>query len=698
MPRETFTFDSSNEGWRVYDNNSDSFIGGARFNSFFGGAQHGDNETGPSPWLTTPTDFGGDNSALVGGTVDFSYRNADAQPFTADAPISSIDVMLVANDGTKLFASVSFQPETGTLVKNVSFNLDSATFKTESGGSVTSAQFEAVMSDLAFFGINADARSLSENTLIDNVRFDAPPDGTVDGEQTGEDMGLGYNDETGAEDGGGDIITTGDDRIEGNGGNDTINGDKGNDTIDGGTGDDTIIGGDGADYLSGGEGNDFIDAFGGSQSGFERGGTGGKNADTIFGGAGNDTIRGGFGRGEVIDGGADNDTLTFEFMGTASFVNVDLSQGTYTSGTGDYGTIANVENIRGTFGNDKITGDSNDNVLHGGGNLGQGNDVLSGGAGKDTLIGGQGNDTLSGGAGDDTFALTDLGEHDVVTDFDMSDDDGDGFTNDQLDVSLLTNANSDPVKTTDVVVGDDGNGNALLTFPNGETVLLRGVTPDQLDNGIKLNSIGIPCFTKGTLILTPNGEVPIESLRAGDLVMTRDRGAQPIKWITYTHLDRQTLEANPEWRSVRLPEGYLGNHSPLFVSPQHCMLMPDIAGNPDEAFVRAKHLAQAPGPVRVANGRRQETYFHMLFEHHEVVYGNGAASESFYPGPMARAMLSPESLRSLEDVIPAIRRQPVECAYGARARKLVSKKDVLRHLKRRQKVAKNTPRCVANAA
>lgn len=687
MPRKLFTFDSSSEGWRVFDNNTGSFTGGARFNSYFRGAQHGDNETGDSPWLTTPADFAGDNSALIGGTVDFSYRNADAQPFTADAPISSIDVMLVANDGTKLLASVSFRPETGTITKNVSFNFDSATFKTEAGGNVTPAQFEAVMSDLSFFGINADARSLSENTLIDNVRFDAPPDGTVDGEQTGETMGLGYNDELGAEDGGGDIITVGDDRIDGNGGDDNIDGDKGNDTIDGGTGNDTLKGGDGADRLIGGEGNDFIDAFGGSQSGFERGGTGGNNADTIFGGAGNDTIRGGFGRGEAIDGGADNDTLTFEFMGTASFVNVDLSQGSYTSGTGDYGTIASVENIRGSFGNDNITGDSNDNLLHGGGNLGQGNDVLSGGAGKDTLIGGQGNDTLSGGAGDDTFALANLGGSDIVTDFDMSDDDGNGLANDQLDVSQLTNANSDPIKTTDVKVSDDGNGNALLTFPNGETVVLRGVTPAQLDTGVKLHSIGIPCFTKGTQIMTPKGEVAIEDLRAGDLVMTRDRGPQPIKWITSTHLSRQVLEANPQWRSVRVPEGYLGNHSPLFVSPQHCMLMEGFAGTGDEAFVRAKHLAQAPGPVRVAYGRRQETYFHMLFEQHEVVYGNGAPSESFYPGPMARAMLSGEILRSLEEAVPAIRCQPVEFAYGARARKLVSKKDVVNHLKRPQRVA-----------
>jgi hypothetical protein len=599
-----------------------------------------------------------------------------------------VDVMLVANDGTKLEASISFQPTNGTVVKNVSFDLDSATFKTESGGSVSPAEFEAVMSDLAFFGINADARSLKENTLIDNVRFDAPPDGTVDGEDTGEVMGLGYNDETGAEDGGGDIITTGDDRIEGNGGNDTIDGDKGSDTIDGGAGDDQITGGDGADHLTGGEGNDFIDAFSGSRNGFESGASGGGNTDTVDAGAGDDTIRGGFGSREIIDGGTGTYTFTLDYLGPASVANVDLSQGSYTLGTGDHGTLAGIENVTGTFGGDTITGDSNDNRLHGGGNLGQGDDVLSGGGGEDTLFGGQGNDTLSGGAGDATFELVDIGGSDVITDFDMGDDDGDGFTNDQLAVSMLSNATSDPVSTHDVIVGDDGNGNALLTFPNGESVVLKGVTPEQLDNGAKLNAIGIPCFTKGTLIRTPEGEVPIEQLCAGDLVMTRDHGAQPITWITSSHFDRETLQAHPEWRSVRLPEGSFGAHSPLFVSPQHCMVMTGLGDVPGEVFVRAKHLAQAPGPVRVAHGRREETYFHMLFAQHEVVYGNGAASESYYPGPMARASLSAQALRSLEDVIPAIRHQPVALAYGPRARDLAAKKDVIRHFRQVQKAAK----------
>jgi Ca2+-binding RTX toxin-like protein len=62
------------------------------------------------------------------------------------------------------------------------------------------------------------------------------PDGAVDGEETGEDMALGYDDANAPTDGGGDVITNDADLIFGNGGDDTINGAAGNDTIFGDSG------------------------------------------------------------------------------------------------------------------------------------------------------------------------------------------------------------------------------------------------------------------------------------------------------------------------------------------------------------------------------------------------------------------------------------------------------------------------------
>ncbi|MBO9403441.1 Hint domain-containing protein [Shimia sp. R9_3] len=463
-------------------------------------------------------------------------------------------------------------------------------------------------------------------------------------------------------------------------GNDTLDGGTGDDHIDGGGGADLLIGGDGRDTLNGGDGNDIINTFGGN-AGIETGGDRAFNADTVDAGAGDDSIYGGFGVGESIDGGTGNDTFSLQNLGPSSAANVDLQAGSYTLKTGGHGTLDGIENVSGTFGNDTIAGDSADNRLHGGGANGEGNDKLDGRGGNDTLTGGFGNDTLSGGSGADTFVLQDGSGHDVIVDFDTADDDGNGLTNDQLDVSQMTDQFGGPIKAKSVTVTDDGNGNAKLTFANGETVILRGVAPSQVDSVAEKISIGIPCFAKGTRIRTLRGEVPIETLRVGDLVTTRDHGAQPIKWIGSTHLDATQLAHHPNLRSIRLPAGYMGNHSPLFVSPQHCLVMKGTMGEASEVFVRARHLALAKGPARVAQGRRKETYYHMLFEQQEVVYSNGALSESFYPGPLARAMLSAQSLAELERAIPAICEHPVEFSYGPRARQLISKKDLFAHLK-----------------
>ena len=107
---------------------------------------------------------------------------------------------------------------------------------------------------------------------------------------------------------------------------------------------------------------------------------------------------------------------------------------------------------------------------------------IDGGAGADTITGGGGDDTLSGDGGafvgsDDVFVLSDGFGNDTITDFDIGDSNFDGIFNDQLDVTGLTDALGNPVNAWDVTVTDDGTGNALLTFPNGETLVLVGVAP-----------------------------------------------------------------------------------------------------------------------------------------------------------------------------------------------------------------------------
>jgi Ca2+-binding RTX toxin-like protein len=158
------------------------------------------------------------------------------------------------------------------------------------------------------------------------------------------------------------------------GGDDDLHGSAGNDQIDAGNGNDVLLGQGGNDTLSGGAGADFI--YGGSGN------------DVVDGGAGLEDLldfRGGFG---LFDNGAAGPvriTLTGS-TGATAFINGIAED-----------TVRNVERIQGGDFNDRLVGDSKDNVFLGV----SGDDRLFGGAGNDLLLGGSGNDQLDGGAGID---------------------------------------------------------------------------------------------------------------------------------------------------------------------------------------------------------------------------------------------------------------------------------------------------------
>ncbi|WP_323766346.1 Hint domain-containing protein [Marinovum sp.] len=507
------------------------------------------------------------------------------------------------------------------------------------------------------------------------------------------------------------------DTLTGDAQDNILAGDAGADRLSGGAGHDTLAGGAGADTLAGGTGTDTawyarsdsgvaVDLAAGTGSGGTAEGdhisgvenvTGSAHADTLSGnradnllegGAGNDSLSGGAGT-DTLDGGAGNDTLnggegadslvggtgtdTADYSGSASAVKVDLAHGTGSGGDAEGDTLSSIENVSGSDFNDSLAGSDQANVMTGGaGNDsiqgGAGADTLDGGSGADTLAGGTGNDLMTGGAGDDVFAVSAGSGADTISDFDLTDSDGDGRYNDQLDLSGLTDAQGNPIQLADVTVTDDGFGNALLSFPNGETLLLQGVSPAQMSSSSQMTSAGVPCFTIGTLIRTARGERPIERLEPGDLIATLDHGLQPLRWIGRRKLGAQALAAAPDSRPIWMPEGFNGLHSDTLVSPQHGMLLDSALTGGAPALVRAKHLTGLSGAARVAHGKKRVTYLHLLFDRHQIVFANGAAFESFYPGPQSLAMFPPATLTTLAALVPGLGRVPVEQCYGPPAR------------------------------
>ncbi|MFG6487753.1 PA14 domain-containing protein [Roseateles sp. BYS78W] len=135
------------------------------------------------------------------------------------------------------------------------------------------------------------------------------------------------------------------------------------------------------DIIDGGAGNDTINGLVGADKLY-----GGAGNDTLDGGAGNDWLVGGAGADKLI-GGTGNDTASYE--GSPSGVDVDLAAGTASGGDADGDTLDGIENLSGSGGNDVLRGDSGANKLDGG----AGNDILEGRGGADVLVGGAGIDT-----------------------------------------------------------------------------------------------------------------------------------------------------------------------------------------------------------------------------------------------------------------------------------------------------------------
>ncbi len=209
-----------------------------------------------------------------------------------------------------------------------------------------------------------------------------------------------------------------------------------------------------------------------------------------------------------------------------------------------------------------------------------------------------------------------------------------------------------------------GTGESLDTnAPNG-IAFVRDANGDWVEGSPDPGNPGVPCFTEGTMIETPGGARPVESLRVGDLVTTLGSGAQPIRWIASRTIGPDMLAARPELRPIALEPQWTGCHRRILLSRQHAVLV-GSNGCLGWRLVRADQLARLKGGgVRPADGVRRVTYIHFLLPRHEVVIAEGLAVESFYPGPWALETLSPVARLSLLAQFPGNDLRTIGSAYG----------------------------------
>jgi hypothetical protein len=154
---------------------------------------------------------------------------------------------------------------------------------------------------------------------------------------------------------------------------------------------------------------------------------------------------------------------------------------------------------------------------------------------------------------------------------------------------------------------------AIITQDNGPDVQ----TPDS-------DPFDTVCFLGGTWIATPYGDIAVEMLRRGDLVLTADGRAVPLLFIGRQHLAAAFADRHAAW-PVRIRVGALEEGVPardLFVSPDHAMLVGGVLCAA-RALVNGDSIAQVPPPGPVLS------YYSLEVAAHEVLLAEGAPAESF---------------------------------------------------------------------
>ncbi len=603
----SFTDNGNSTGFTVESTTSIYVASGEDFSDTsslsLGGSGQGDTSTTTISFETNQADAYADNVQNV------SFRLTDVDGYGTYWQ-DIVTITAVDANGNTVEVSLTGNGDDTIVGNTVTANLSTDSFSDDTGSILVT-----IAGPVQSISIDYDNGYFNGQVLgVSDVHFETIPlqagDDTIDG---GE----------------------GDDLIYGEAGNDSLIGGDGSDTIEGGDGDDTLAGGDGSDSLSGGAGMDFLD-YSGSDAGV--------NVDL---GAG--TASGGDAEGDTLAGGLDgiigsewDDTLVGYDGQGADWTNVFYGGGGNDSLDGAGGD----DSLYGEDGDDTILGGDGDDLVAGG----EGDDVLTGGDGSDTLEGGAGADTLNvgggdvatGGEGDDVFNVSGSGGTLSIDGGEGGEGTGDTLNfGGQIDWGSINYTNTDPASLAGSVTLNDGT---VVSFSNIENVII--------------------CFKAGTRIDTPLGQRRIEDLRPGDMVITRDNGVQPVRWV-----GRRRVPGNGDFAPIRFAPGSVGNFRPLMVSPQHRMLYRSTEATlmfgATEVLVAARHLVNG-GSIRQVEKDEIE-YVHVLFDRHEIIFAEGSPSESFHPGRHGLNGVMDAAREELFALFPELRSDPD--SFGDTARR-----------------------------
>ncbi|SDP66524.1 Hint domain-containing protein, partial [Phyllobacterium sp. OV277] len=163
-------------------------------------------------------------------------------------------------------------------------------------------------------------------------------------------------------------------------------------------------------------------------------------------------------------------------------------------------------------------------------------------------------------------------------------------------------------------------GNYTLEFGNGVDMAL--LVFDANSGAVLTTQIdpNAPCFTPGTLIRTERGDIAVETLDVGDMVVTASGEHRPIIWLGHHTMKRDGsadfLSACP----VRIQAGAFGDQMPyadLWLSPGHAICVRIL----DEVLIPAGYLINGATIAQVDVD--EVTYWHVELGSHDILLANG---------------------------------------------------------------------------
>lgn len=185
------------------------------------------------------------------------------------------------------------------------------------------------------------------------------------------------------------------------------------------------------------------------------------------------------------------------------------------------------------------------------------------------------------------------------------------------DIIQLNDAASGAVENGQIVF-HDSQGNVVGKFD----------APDQDLSGVVFDgkTMTYACYLRGTHIATPDGEIKIEALKAGDTVLTASGRTAKVKWLGYRTLYKNHIPTKDSKRAfpILFKKGCIADNVPhrdLIMSPGHHV---SFDGN----LVSAMNLVNGKSIVQLLDLPSFQ-YFHVELEQFDVLLAEGVPAESY---------------------------------------------------------------------